>query len=99
MPINGRNITLDPAMHRDPIPLPVRRVASTLPCGFRTVWVDGKGEPGTPIDEVALTMGGRYLILSIELRDGSRIEEIVDMVDFTDQWMKNAIAAGPTPAG
>lgn len=100
--INGRRVTLDSVMPREPLPLPVRRVETTLPAGLRSNWIDGEeDDPNGPVGHFSLTagagVGSPWLILSITLRDGSTISEVVDMRTVVSTWIAAALAAGPTP--
>jgi len=100
--VNGRRITLDPIMEREPLPLPVRRVENSIPCGFRMGWLDAEDDdPKSPVQEITLTAGAGcgspWLVLTITMRDGSRIAEVVNMADVVPDWVAAALAAGPSP--
>lgn len=97
--INGRRITLDPIMDREPLTLPVRRVENSLPAGLRMGWMSG-GEEDDPY-EVDLACGAGFgspwLILSIRHKDLGPIDEVVDMREVVNAWVKAAIEAGASP--
>lgn len=98
----GRQMTLDPVMDRQPLKVIPRRVESTIAAGFRVDWITGTGsQEGDEVDGFDLTcgagVGGRYLILHVAMKDGTAIEEIVDMTQMVEQWVRAAVAAGPTP--
>lgn len=100
--VNGRQITTDDLLNREPLPLPVRRVENSMPCGLRMGWLDAEDtDPDSPVDSVTLTAGAGcgspWMVLTIKMTDGSRIEEAVDMRDVVASWVAAAVAAGPTP--
>jgi hypothetical protein len=99
---DGRRITLDPIMPRYPLGLPVRRVESTLPCGFRVGWLAGEStDPDSELDSFDLTcgagVGNGWLALTVQLTDGSTRYEVVDMREVAQAWIDAVLAAGPSP--
>ena len=99
---NERTITLDPLMEREPLPLPVRRVESTLPAGLRIGWFDGEtADPDFPVESFSMTsgagVGSSWLCLELKMKDGTTISEVVDMAAVALAWIDAAVAAGPTP--
>lgn len=102
--VNGRKVTLDSVIDRAPLQLPVRRVESSLAAGFRTDWLSGTASDSPDnVVEFRLTsgagVGSPYMTLVIDHPTLGTIEEVVDMRDALQVWMKSAIAAGATPKG
>ena len=99
---NGRRITLDPIMERDPLTVEVRRVENSLPAGLRQPWISGTGDDhgGGSVHfdlSCGAGVGSPYMILAVQPKGGERIEEVIDMRDVLNDWVKAAIAAGPDP--
>lgn len=96
--INGRRITLDPVMEREPLAMPVRRVENSMPAGFRVDWLNGKSDDGVKIAlTVGAGVGSPWMILRVDHPELGVIEEIVNVSDLTEVWVEAAIAAGATP--
>jgi hypothetical protein len=100
--LGGRLITLDPIMDREPIDLHVRRVESIIPCGLRSQWLSGTAnDPDSPMESFEMDagagLGSRYLTLTVHMKDGTVIQECVDMTALARLWVDTAIAAGPSP--
>lgn len=99
----GRPVTLDPVMDRGPLRVIPRRVENTMAAGFRVEWISGTGaSEDSEVDGFSLTcgagVGGRYLILDIAMKDGTARSEIIDMAKMLEDWVKAAVAAGPSPS-
>jgi hypothetical protein len=100
--VNGRRVTLDPVMEREPVPLPVRRVESALPTGFRVEWLTGNGidDDGATVEfnlTVGAGFGSPWMVLTINHAEHGRIEEVVNIQDVVEAWVNAAVAAGATP--
>lgn len=101
--VGGRAITLDPILDTDPnIVIPVRRVESTIPCGFQQVFgevtttLDGVGEVNVTLTSGA-GWGNRWMTLTVE-RDGETVaNECLDVTDLVTAWLKRVERDGPTP--
>jgi hypothetical protein len=97
--VNGRRLTLDPIVPLVPLDAQPRRVESSMPAGFRVMWLDG----GDAIYQFSLTagagVGSKYLVLTLRIRDGDIIaEEVIDVEDLTRRWISK-ILDQPTPEG
>lgn len=99
---NGRPLTLDPVLEREPLTVQPVRVESSLAAGFRVGWLDGEfDDHGGGAGKFDLTagpgVGSPYLVLTVEHETLGTIEEVVDIRTVVEAWVKAAIAAGATP--
>lgn len=84
---DGKPVTLDP-LRTFEIPVELREVESTIPCGFRMGWLDGD-DKGTPFSLAAgAGCGSKWLTFSYGDRDFC-----VDMSDVVGSFI-DTIKAG-----
>ena len=83
--VGGRRITLDP-IETIPVTAVVRRVESTIPCGFQVHWFEGESE-GVKYDLAAgAGMGSRWLTMHV----GGR-SYCVDMSEWFEKFLREVI--------
>lgn len=85
----GRRITLEP-LAEGKLEIDVKRVESSIPCGFRQEWISGEDkEEGL---EFSLTsgagVGSPYMVLKVN----GHGEEIVDMREVLPVWIDGLLA-------
>jgi hypothetical protein len=94
--INGRRLTLDPTIARDPLTVQPVRPENTLPCGLRMTWLDGETD-GVEFN-LSYGVASPYLMLHIEREGSPGIDEFIDIRPLVKEWVGTALAAGAGPA-
>jgi len=94
----ARKITLEPVIEREWLKFQPVRVESSIAAGFRVGWMDFENDEGLKFDvSCGAGVGSPWMILSVDHPDVGHIEEVVDIRAIVNEWVRAAIAAGPTP--
>lgn len=96
----GRRLTLEPVMPVEAIEIRPRRVESSIEAGFRVDWLTASGDDAGDCDLIELTagagVGSKWMCLHVKHPELGTIDEVVDMSEFVQTWVKAALARGAT---